>query len=135
LWTVCEEKRNPSGVVSVQVIDKSGGRYKVLKTIGSSSIPKEGERLYREAMIWIRGHGGELEIEALLERDEKAVREEEEVEQFLSKIDKILIKGTELILNRVFHLTGFDRIEDKSLRHLVLARLCQPSSKAAQSII
>jgi hypothetical protein len=31
------EKRNKSGVVSVQIIDKSGGRYRVVKTIGSSA--------------------------------------------------------------------------------------------------
>ncbi|MDR1371928.1 MAG: hypothetical protein LBJ17_02210 [Dysgonamonadaceae bacterium] len=31
------KKKNPSGVVSVQVIDKSGGKYRVFKTVGSSS--------------------------------------------------------------------------------------------------
>jgi hypothetical protein len=33
-------------------------------------------------------------------------------------------------LNEVFKLVGFDVIEDDILRHLVIARLCQPSSKA-----
>jgi len=42
------KKKNPSGVVSVQVIDKSNGRYKVFKTIGSSSDTLEIERLYFE---------------------------------------------------------------------------------------
>jgi hypothetical protein len=50
------KKRDPSGVVSVQVIDKSKGCYKVLKTIGSSSVPEEVERLCREAIRWIRGY-------------------------------------------------------------------------------
>ena len=31
------QKKNKSGVISIQVIDKSNGKYKLLKTIGSSS--------------------------------------------------------------------------------------------------
>jgi len=38
------KKKNKSGVVSVQVIDKSSGKYKVKKTIGSSSKPDEIKR-------------------------------------------------------------------------------------------
>ena len=35
------QKKNKSGVVSVQIIDKSSGRYKLHKTIGSSNIQYE----------------------------------------------------------------------------------------------
>jgi len=42
-----------------------------------------------------------------------------------------LFNGTQLILNQVFKLVGFDVIDDGVLRHLVIARLCQPTSKAA----
>ena len=31
------KKKNKSGVISVQIIDKSTGRYKLIKTIGSSA--------------------------------------------------------------------------------------------------
>jgi len=31
------KKNNKSGIISIQVIDKSSGKYKVVKTIGSSS--------------------------------------------------------------------------------------------------
>lgn len=48
----------------------------------------------------------------------------------LGNIENILLNGTQLILNQVFKLTGFDSIEDGILKHLVIARLCQPSSKA-----
>jgi hypothetical protein len=34
------KKKNPSVIISIQVIDKSGGKYKILKTIGSSSDEK-----------------------------------------------------------------------------------------------
>jgi len=42
------KKKNPSGVISIQVIDKSHGKYKVLRTIGSSSDVHEVESLYQE---------------------------------------------------------------------------------------
>lgn len=39
------KKRNRSGVVSVQVIYKSSGKYKMIKTIGSSSDVDQIESL------------------------------------------------------------------------------------------
>jgi hypothetical protein len=37
------KKPNPSGVVSIKIIDKSSGNYKVIKTIGSSADADEIE--------------------------------------------------------------------------------------------
>jgi hypothetical protein len=48
----------------------------------------------------------------------------------LSNVENILLNGTQLILNEVFNLVGFDAIDDDILRHLVIAHLCQPTSKA-----
>jgi hypothetical protein len=59
------------------------------------------------------------------EREEKQV-----TEYLLSNVENILLNGTQLILNEVFKLVGFDVIDDDILKHLVIARLCQPSSKA-----
>jgi hypothetical protein len=42
------KKKSPSGVVSVQVIDKSKGKYRVIQTIGSGSDACEVEKLYKE---------------------------------------------------------------------------------------
>jgi hypothetical protein len=42
------QKQNKSGIVSIQVIDKSSGRYKLLKTIGSSSSQQIIEKLIRK---------------------------------------------------------------------------------------
>jgi hypothetical protein len=33
-------------------------------------------------------------------------------------------------LNELFNLVGFNAIDDDILKHLVVARLCQPASKA-----
>ena len=39
------KKKNKSGIISVQVIDKSSGVYKVIKTIGSSNNQQKIDRL------------------------------------------------------------------------------------------
>jgi hypothetical protein len=41
------QKKNPSGVISIQVIDKSVGKYKMLKSIGSSACSDEVDQLCR----------------------------------------------------------------------------------------
>jgi hypothetical protein len=45
---VCENK-NPSGVISVQVVGKSSGKYVVKKTVGSSNDVSQIERLVIQA--------------------------------------------------------------------------------------
>ncbi|TAF98379.1 MAG: hypothetical protein EAZ44_11420 [Cytophagia bacterium] len=57
------KKKNKSGVISVQVIDKSSGKYKLIKTIGSSCNLIEIERLYKEGLSWIRNYTGALELD------------------------------------------------------------------------
>jgi hypothetical protein len=47
------QKKNKSGVVSIQVIDKSSGRYKLLRTIGSSSDLVQIDKLIEEARNYI----------------------------------------------------------------------------------
>jgi hypothetical protein len=51
------KKRNKSGSVSVQIIDKSSGRFVVFQTIGSSSDPIEVNFLVDKAKRIILEHG------------------------------------------------------------------------------
>ena len=122
------KKKNPSGIISIQVIDKSQGYYCVLKTIGSSSDNQTLDMLYRKGKMWISNHLGEQDIfeQATKEADEKQV-----VDVLLSNIENILINGTQLILDKVFKSIGFDELNDDILKHLVTARLSQPLSKSA----
>ncbi|MEM0939171.1 MAG: hypothetical protein AAGI25_05180 [Bacteroidota bacterium] len=53
-------KPNKSGVVSIQVIDKSKGYYQVVKTIGSSSNIDEINRLEIKAHQWLADYKGTL---------------------------------------------------------------------------
>ncbi len=121
------KKRNPGGIVSVQVIDKSRGKYRVVKTIGSSSDVSAIESLYREGIRWISDCLGQQDI---FDNHHEEIEEQQVVTHLFSNIENILLNGTQLILDRVFRLAGFDRIKDEVFRHLVIARISQPSSKA-----
>ena len=122
------KKKNPSGIVSIQVIDKSNGKYKVLKTVGSSSDTNEIEALFQAGKKWIVSHqyGGDMFFEQARKEEEKQV-----TEHLLGNIENILLNGTQLVLNQVFKLIGFDTIDDQILKHLVVSRICQPRSKVA----
>jgi transposase len=122
------KKKNPSGIVSVQIIDKSKGRYHVFKTIGSSADASTIDSLYLQGKKWISVYLGKQDI---FEAHDKALEESQVTEYLLSNVENILLNGVQSILNNVFKLTGFDLIEDDIFRHLVIARLSQPMSKAA----
>jgi transposase len=59
------------------------------------------------------------------------VEEREIVENFLSKVENILLNGTQMILNPLFDNIGFNGIKDDILKHLVVSRICHPQSKVA----
>ena len=115
------KKRNTSGVVSIQVIDKSGGSYRVVKTMGSSSEKDRIEELYLLGLQWISSYAGQNQLDFTDER--------QLFDRFLSGIRQISVSGTELLLGKLFDQIGFGHIPDKLFRQLVLARICYPVSK------
>ena len=121
------KRRNRSGSTSVVVVDKSNGRYEELKIFGVSSDEAVISELYHQGKKWIASHieGRDMFAFAEEQREEKQV-----TDYLLSNIENILLNGTQLILDRVFKVIGFDEIKDNILKHLVAARLCQPASKA-----
>src|SRR5574344_1775958 len=52
------QKKNKSGSTSVVVVRKDKGRYKLVKTMGSSSEPQEIDNLSRQGEEWIRRKAG-----------------------------------------------------------------------------
>jgi len=115
------KKKNKSGVISIQIIDKSSGKYKFIKTIGSSANGQEVEDLFRQGQEWIKDYSGQLEIDFF---DEKQL-----FSKFVSGIQQITVIGTELLLGKIFDQIGFNQIKDGLFRQLVLAKLCFPVSK------
>lgn len=103
------------------------GNFRELATIGVSNDSSEIESLCRQGKKWIDLHCGNSDIfgRGAKENEEKLI-----TEYLLSNVEKILINGTQLILNRVFKAIGLDSVNDDILKHLVIARLSQPMSKA-----
>ena len=120
-------KRNKSGSTTVVVVDKSSGRFKPIRILGTSSKADQIERLFRDGLEWVHNYGGQMDL--FRSKDEE-LEEEKATEQVLSNIENILINGAHLILDYVFRQVGFDVIGDKILKELVIARLCQPLSKS-----
>jgi transposase len=122
------KKKNRSGTTSVVVVDKRNGLYREIKTTGTSNKLSEVESFYQQGKKWISNFLGDQDI---FEVYDKALEEEQVTEYLLSNIENILLNGVQLILDKVFTLTGFEAIEDDIFRQLVIARLGQPMSKSA----
>lgn len=121
------KKHNRLGTTSVVVVSKASGKYKEIKSFGSSSSEEDIELLCNKANAWIRSFGGQQELDF----DDRRVKEVEDTKRLLNNIDKILINGTQLLLGKVYDSIGFNCIPDEILRHLVIARVSQPKSKLA----
>lgn len=117
------KKKNASGSTSVQIISKSKGRYKVIKTIGSSANEQELIRL-----LYI----GKQEIERLGSQSKLFITEiDTVVQQIFSSLNNGSVQtvGPELIFGKIYDSIGFGSIKEELFRHLVIARLAFPLSK------
>jgi transposase len=115
------KKPNKSGVISIQVIDKSSGKYKLIKTIGSSSESIEIERLVQKGKEFIKAYLGFQEFDF---KNYDTI-----YAQVLSSISSHKLVGVDLVLGKIFNEIGFNRVEDELFRDLVLYRLVYPKSK------
>ncbi len=115
------QKKNKSGVISVQVIDKSSGKYKVIKTIGSSANTAEIEVFLVKAHDFIKEYTGLQEFDF---SNSDAI-----VQTILNNITSHKLAGIELVLGKIFDQIGFNKIQDELFRDLVLYRLVYPKSK------
>jgi transposase len=122
------KKNNRSGTVSVVIVSKQSGRYKEVRTVGTSSDELEVATFVQQGNDWIRRQSATPDM---FDKYEREKTEQEEVDQFLNNIKNILLNGPQLILNRVYNLIGFDKVKDTILRELVISRICQPRSKAS----
>ena len=113
-------KKNKSGSTTIVIIDKSSGKFKPMKTLGTSSNFEDIENLYKGGLEWVKNYSGQLDLFRCLEEEQQ---EKDITEHVLSNIESILINGAQIILDHVFRLIGFDTIDDEILKGLVIARL------------
>jgi hypothetical protein len=117
------KKKNNSGSTSVQIISKGRGKYKVIKTIGSSDNEQEIQKLVLLAR---------QEIERLNAQPKLFISESDTVvEQVFEALGNASIRtvGPEIIFGKIYDSIGFNEIKEELFRHLVIARLAFPLSK------
>lgn len=117
------KKKNKSGVISIQIIDKSSGKYKVVKTLGSSSDNAAVENLFTQAQQQIPLFTGQSQLNFNKETEDAFVA------SVLNSIEDIRLVGPELLLGKLFNEIGFNNIKDELFKHLVITRLVYPVSK------
>lgn len=117
-------KTNRSGSISVHVVDKSGGGYKVIKTFGTASTAYEADLLENKARQYIRERTGQLES---LFGDPS----EDVLNEFLAGLHnaQIQVAGPELIFGALYDRIGYGVVKSELFRHLVICRPFNPGSK------
>ena len=117
-------KRNRTGTISVQVIDKSHGRYRVIKSFGTGNSEVEVLRLEENARQYVRQQTG-------MNRSLFADEDELKLEDFLSSISNahVQVIGPEVIFGTLYDRIGYRDIDNELFRHLVITRLFNPGSK------
>jgi transposase len=114
------KKKNRSGSISVQIIQKQQGKYVVIKTLGTSGDQEEIDRLYKQAQEAIP----RLFNQITLFDDPVRLPRIDEVGN-----DDVRIVGPELVFGRIFDNIGFNQIPDQLFRDLVISRITHPGSK------
>lgn len=118
------KKRNRSGSVSVQIIDKSNG-YRVVETMGSACDPQEVQRLVDLGALFIERQRGQYSLFPENPHDRAVIAD------FVNQLGNASIRtmGPELIFGRLFDEIGFNVIPEQLFRDIVVARLVYPTSK------
>lgn len=119
------KNKNRSGSVSVQIVSKEGGKFKVIKSVGSSRDRDEIEKIHQKAKNLIAS--GFCTQKSLF----PISKDEINIENFLEDLsnENIRVIGPELIFGKIFNSIGFNAINDELFKHLVITRLVYPGSK------
>ncbi|MGI6046914.1 MAG: IS1634 family transposase, partial [Petrimonas sp.] len=121
------EKKNRSGSVSIQIISKVRGKYKLVKTVGCATERHKINELKLQAKQQLE----ELKRQPPL----FASADDQLIEQAFSSLSNSHIRtvGPELIFGKIYDHIGFGVIKEPLFRHLVVARLAFPLSKLKTS--
>jgi len=117
------EVKNRSGSVSIQIISKARGMYRVIKTIGCGTTRHDIDHLKLVAR---------QEIDLLKAQSSLFVFENDKlIEDTIALLSNSSIRtvGPELIFGRIYDHIGFGQIKEELFRHLVISRLAFPLSK------
>lgn len=119
------EKKNQSGSVSIQIIQKVNGKNKLISSIGVAKDKKDIEFLVNKAY---------LEIPKLQAQRTFNFGHTKKDAEFLHSLRntssiKIKIVGPNLVLGNIFDSIGFNEIKEELFKKLVISRIVNPVSK------
>lgn len=119
------QKKNGSGSVSVQIISKTGGKYRVIKSIGSSHDSVVIEKLVAQAHAHITRSAHQSRLFPVLTQEHASIT------GFVRTLPNTAVRtiGPEHIFGTLFDRIGFNAISESLFRHLVVTRLSYPTSK------
>lgn len=134
------KKKNASGSISVQILDRTNRGYKVVETIGCSSNSEEIEQFYEKALERINELSQNLFANSINDSNKKIL-----LKELLSNLttQNFIPIGDELIFGKLFENIGcnnlFKDVNTKNIRNkedknflfksLVISRLLYPGSK------
>jgi hypothetical protein len=100
------KKRNSSGSISVQILEKVDRKNKLIKTIGSSKDKNEIEILYQEALKLIPQLTSQPQLDLFPNENNENI-----FDTFVKNLstNSIVCIGPELIIARLFDSIGFSK--------------------------
>jgi len=113
--------KSKNGKIYIQVVDKSSGKYRVLKSFGSADTPQQLELLVNKANSWMHQYTGSQEIDF--------TNSDLFTEQVLESIDSMKRVGYDYLLGGIFDSIGFNKVKDDIFKQLVISRIAYPKSK------
>ena len=117
------KKKNKSGSVSIQIVDKSSGKFKIVKVIGCAKNEWQEKDLLGQANEFLSTVRGQNQF------DFGFLEDTQFLQQLQESLKKVVVIGPELILGKIFDEIGYDQIPGSLFRHLVITRLIYPGSK------
>ena len=117
-------QHNKSGSFSIYVVDKSRGRYDIVKSFGSARTAAEADLLENKAREWVREQEGDPDT-LFDQMDEAQLREYAATLQE----GRIELAGPELYYGEILDRLGLGKGMAPLFRHIVLCRLFDPGSK------
>lgn len=121
------EVKNRSGSISIQIISKDSGRYKVVRTIGCATTRQEIDTLKIKA---------KQELENIKRQPSLFSSSlDEKIVETISQLNNADIRtvGPELIFGKIYDHIGFGALNEPLFKNIVIARLAFPLSKLKTS--
>lgn len=112
------KKRNRSGSISVQIVQKINRSNKIIKSIGSSTDPSEIERLFQKALYEMPRLYGATLFDNI---------EEPKISELNN--DSIHIIGPDIVFGAIYEKIGYNTLHEPYLKDLVVSRITHPGSK------